>query len=102
MHEAAKEMVQLAEQGYTCREEPSDPAWQEMLNHATMKVSQDSTNSSFFYSLTQILEDVKPLKDCFVGIFKFFFFTIKLSCKLAALYKSFWDRQIESCKSSAS
>ena len=39
MHEAAKEMVQLAEQGYNCREEPSDPAWQEMLNHATMKVS---------------------------------------------------------------
>lgn len=38
MHEAAKEMVQLAEQGYNRREEPSDPAWQEMLNHATMKV----------------------------------------------------------------
>lgn len=38
MHEAAKEMVQLAEQGYNCREEPSDLAWQEMLNHATMKV----------------------------------------------------------------
>ncbi|XP_033732899.1 uncharacterized protein LOC117322228 [Pecten maximus] len=40
MHEAAKEMVQLAEQGYMCREEPSDPAWQEMLNHATMKVNE--------------------------------------------------------------
>ena len=38
MHEAAKEMVQLAEQGYMRREQPSDPAWQEMLNHATMKV----------------------------------------------------------------
>ena len=36
--EAAKEMVQLAEQGYMRREQPSDPAWQEMLNHATMKV----------------------------------------------------------------
>ncbi|KAL5010027.1 hypothetical protein ScPMuIL_012332 [Solemya velum] len=40
MHEAAKEMVQLAEQGYMKREEPSDPAWQEMLNHATMKVNE--------------------------------------------------------------
>ena len=38
MHEAAKEMVQLAEQGYMRREQASDPAWQEMLNHATMKV----------------------------------------------------------------
>ncbi|KAL3836519.1 hypothetical protein ACJMK2_021943 [Sinanodonta woodiana] len=40
MHEAAKEMVQLAEQGYLQREEPSDPAWQEMMNHATMKVNE--------------------------------------------------------------
>ncbi|XP_046357613.2 mediator of RNA polymerase II transcription subunit 12-like isoform X1 [Haliotis rufescens] len=40
MHEAAKEMVQLAEQGYMRREQPSDPAWQEMLNHATMKVNE--------------------------------------------------------------
>ena len=38
MHEAAKEMVQVAEQGYMQREEISDSAWQEMLNHATMKV----------------------------------------------------------------
>ncbi|KAL4229026.1 SH3 domain-binding protein 5-like [Mactra antiquata] len=39
MHEAAKEMVQLAEQGYMQREDSSDQAWQEMLNHATMKVN---------------------------------------------------------------
>lgn len=39
MHEAAKEMVQLAEQGYIQREDSTDPAWQEMLNHATMKVT---------------------------------------------------------------
>lgn len=39
MHEAAKEMVQVAEQGYMQREEVSDSAWQEMLNHATMKVT---------------------------------------------------------------
>lgn len=55
MHEAAKEMVQLAEQGYTQREDSSDPAWQEMLNHATMKVSVSpdttklySTSKTFF------------------------------------------------------
>ncbi|XP_064618453.1 LOW QUALITY PROTEIN: uncharacterized protein LOC135482412 [Liolophura sinensis] len=40
MHEAAKEMVQLAEQGYMNKGEPFDPAWQEMLNHATMKVNE--------------------------------------------------------------
>ncbi|XP_029647008.1 uncharacterized protein LOC115220940 [Octopus sinensis] len=40
MHEAAKEMVHLAEQGYMKRDQPSDPAWQEMLNHATMKVNE--------------------------------------------------------------
>ena len=38
MHEAAKEMVQLAEAGYMQRDDNGDPAWQEMLNHATMKV----------------------------------------------------------------
>ncbi|GFR72304.1 SH3 domain-binding protein 5-like protein [Elysia marginata] len=40
MHEAAKEMVQLAEEGYKRREEDLDPTWQEMLNHATMKVNE--------------------------------------------------------------
>ena len=40
MHEAAKEMVQLAEQDYVRRRQPADPAWQEMLNHATMKVNE--------------------------------------------------------------
>ncbi|XP_005104675.1 uncharacterized protein LOC101846373 [Aplysia californica] len=39
MHEAAKEMVQLAEEGYKRREQDLDPTWQEMLNHATMKVN---------------------------------------------------------------
>ena len=42
MHEAAKEMVQVAEQGYMQREEISDSAWQEMLNHATMKVGWET------------------------------------------------------------
>jgi SH3 domain-binding protein 5 (SH3BP5) len=35
---AAKEMVNLAEQGYFTHGQPFDPAWQEMLNHGTMKV----------------------------------------------------------------
>ncbi|CAG5124537.1 unnamed protein product, partial [Candidula unifasciata] len=39
MHEAAKEMVQLAEEGYKRREVDLDPTWQEMLNHATMKLN---------------------------------------------------------------
>lgn len=43
MHEAAKEMVQLAEQGYMGGEASTDPAWQEMLNHATMKVKSEKT-----------------------------------------------------------
>jgi hypothetical protein len=36
---AAKEMVNLAEQGYFNHGQPFDPAWQEMLNHSTMKVN---------------------------------------------------------------
>ena len=36
---AAKEMVYLAEQGFFTKGQPFDPAWQEMLNHATMKVN---------------------------------------------------------------
>ena len=35
---AAKEMVFLAEQGFFKKGQPFDPAWQEMLNHATIKV----------------------------------------------------------------
>ena len=35
---AAKEMVNLAEQGYFKESQQFDPAWQEMLNHSTMKV----------------------------------------------------------------
>ncbi len=35
---AAKEMVNLAEQGFFKKGQSFDPAWQEMLNHATMKV----------------------------------------------------------------
>lgn len=39
---AAREMVELAEQGYQSNQKKNgfDTAWQEMLNHATMKVSQ--------------------------------------------------------------
>ena len=35
---AAKEMVFLAEQGFNKKGQKFDPAWQEMLNHATLKV----------------------------------------------------------------
>jgi len=35
-------MVNLAEQGYFKQSQQFDPAWQEMLNHSTMKVLFDS------------------------------------------------------------
>ena len=38
-HEAAKEMVLLAEEGYIERGMPFDQAWQEMLNHSTTRVN---------------------------------------------------------------
>lgn len=37
MHLAAREMVHVAEQGLTAVK-TLDPTWQEMLNHATIKV----------------------------------------------------------------
>jgi len=37
-HEAAKEMVTLAEEGFAERGAVLDQAWQEMLNHANNKV----------------------------------------------------------------
>lgn len=38
-HAAAKEMVYLAEEGLSTEGRTFDHAWQEMLNHATMRVS---------------------------------------------------------------
>lgn len=40
MQNAAREMVELAETGYETRRKKQtfDTAWQEMLNHATIKV----------------------------------------------------------------
>ncbi|KAF6037786.1 SH3BP5L [Bugula neritina] len=38
MQAAAREMVELAEQGYFSNKPSFDTAWQEMLNHATIKV----------------------------------------------------------------
>jgi hypothetical protein len=38
-HAAAKEMVFLAEEGLKAEGRTFDHAWQEMLNHATMRVS---------------------------------------------------------------
>lgn len=37
-HAAAKEMVYLAEEGLKKEGRCFDPAWQEMLNHATLRV----------------------------------------------------------------
>lgn len=42
-HTAAKEMVKLSEEGLCKEGRTFDPAWQEMLNHATMKVRQQIT-----------------------------------------------------------
>lgn len=39
-HQAAKEMVLHSEEGLTQEGAFFDPAWQEMLNHATMKVNE--------------------------------------------------------------
>lgn len=40
MHNAAREMVFVAEQGVMADKNRLDPTWQEMLNHATCKVSR--------------------------------------------------------------
>lgn len=40
MHNAAREMVFVAEQGVMADKNRLDPTWQEMLNHATCKVRQ--------------------------------------------------------------
>jgi len=41
-HAAAKEMVFLAEEGLRAEGRTFDHAWQEMLNHATMRVRSQS------------------------------------------------------------
>ncbi|XP_006893957.1 PREDICTED: SH3 domain-binding protein 5-like [Elephantulus edwardii] len=40
MHNAAREMVFVAEQGVMADKNQLDPTWQEMLNHATCKVNE--------------------------------------------------------------
>ncbi|EGW11637.1 SH3 domain-binding protein 5-like [Cricetulus griseus] len=40
MHNAAREMVFVAEQGVMADKNRLDPTWQEMLNHATCKVNE--------------------------------------------------------------
>ncbi|XP_041269255.1 SH3 domain-binding protein 5-like isoform X1 [Onychostruthus taczanowskii] len=40
MHNAAREMVFVAEQGMGTGKNRLDPTWQEMLNHATRKVNE--------------------------------------------------------------
>ena len=41
-------MVFLAEQGFFKKGQPFDPAWQEMLNHATMKVCSFIEDTKMF------------------------------------------------------
>ena len=60
-HEAAKEMVTLAEEGFVEKGMHFDAAWQEMLNHATNRVSgrgnEEGEMTKFvdhFYSFCQI------------------------------------------------
>lgn len=45
-HSAAKEMVYLAEEGLCAEGRTFDHAWQEMLNHATMRVIKISLCNS--------------------------------------------------------
>lgn len=46
MHTAAREMVYVAEQGLMADGKNTlDPTWQEMLNHATAKVTTGSTGA---------------------------------------------------------
>jgi hypothetical protein len=44
-HAAAKEMVYLAEEGLSTEGRTFDHAWQEMLNHATMRASPEYCKS---------------------------------------------------------
>ena len=46
MHSAAREMVYVAEQGLLADKNTMDPTWQEMLNHATAKVSPCQLNDT--------------------------------------------------------
>lgn len=46
MHTAAREMVYVAEQGLMADGKNTlDPTWQEMLNHATSKVTERRMNT---------------------------------------------------------
>lgn len=47
MHTAAREMVYVAEQGLMADGKNTlDPTWQEMLNHATSKVTEGRRDAS--------------------------------------------------------
>ena len=48
-HSAAREMVQLAEEGLLTRGCIFDSTWQEMLNHATTKVCLAQIERKFFF-----------------------------------------------------
>ena len=71
-------MVFLAEQGFFKKGQPFDPAWQEMLNHATMKVCsfyRSEKNVFLIYFLLKLsVHRSKPCylieKKCFNGLQK--------------------------------
>lgn len=51
MHNAAREMVFVAEQGVMADKNRLDPTWQEMLNHATCKVTLPGLGEDTHHSI---------------------------------------------------
>ena len=66
---AAKEMVFLAEQGFFKKGQPFDPAWQEMLNHATMKVGYVFSPMRKFKIFCTVFHNNRRLKGSFTILF---------------------------------
>lgn len=64
MHSAAREMVHVAEQGFTAVK-TLDPTWQEMLNHATSKVCRSSLQHILSSRIKQL--NVSDFELCFLG-----------------------------------
>ena len=65
MHNAAREMVFVAEQGVMADKNRLDPTWQEMLNHATCKVrvlSAGSFHCSLLFLYSVLLPGPLPLQ----------------------------------------
>lgn len=64
MHTAAREMVYVAEQGLMADGKNTlDPTWQEMLNHATSKVTP-SEETELSVNAPQTLTECTDFTDC--------------------------------------